>query len=1018
MTEAPGTPRKLQILEPLALPAFDRTRPLGRQEEAPSSPAPTSFTPHGPPAALLVCHGMGQQVRFETLEQLAHCVTHPDYPDVGIRRVTIGSPGEELYRIEMTMADREGEPREVHLYEAYWAPVTEGRVGIRDVLGFLLRAAWNAIRHTEGDVFQRWMFGRTQSLPIRAASTRLRLAAAGLAILSLIAINTFVSMLVLSRIIGGPSTGWPDQAFLRLLFWELAALAVVLAVPAAMLIGIHKRSGKVSDPKQPPPKHPATRVALFGAVGAIILVGAAIAVSAALTAGPWFHTAFAGWKPLGPWMKGFLAFLWAVTLGVSAMVRFFLIQYVGDVAAYVSANWVDKFSDVRKEIQKISCGVATAIYTAREGARFAYGDVLVVGHSLGSVVAYDTLNAMLRDGQTAAMPLDVARRTRSLVTFGSPLNKTAFIFSTQMHEGDEVREALANAVQPLIQSYDHRPEQWINLYSSEDWIGGKIEFYDDHVVPATSAGARSVDDAIVEKRVRNVEDLYANTPLGAHTEHWASPQLKKVLSEALPAASEAASPFAELPVELHVSALDDFSPESMSRRVVEIDTSRFDDLLAQLKSLKLEMEVKDELQRSSASPRPMEKSAPEPSPSVAPPPLSPAPAPPASSQSPSPQMAPAPASEPMKAPLPRAIPPRVALSTGSTGAPGPEATTSRAAPPAPAQDGGLYEVWFATNRMRMSDPDPARRFGPALEAGGVVHHGRCMVEIPKTHKFGSVGTAWWKRWRKLQFADDHLRIRDLVECASPDEAIATMRDRILGLTEDDRQALVYLHGYNVSFEGAALRAAQIGFDLKVPGITAFFSWPSTASLEGYFADRERVEASENAITEFLVRLARESGARTVHLLAHSMGNYGLARAVQRIAARAADAAPLRFGQIILAAPDVSVQLFQELAQVYPRLSTRTTMYASARDRALGLSRFLQDAARAGYTPPITVVPGIDTVEVTSIDLTLLGHGYYAEAEPVLYDIQQLLAEDAPPKKRLRLRSVKSTDGSEYWQIGA
>jgi len=40
------------------------------------------------------------------------------------------------------------------------------------------------------------------------------------------------------------------------------------------------------------------------------------------------------------------------------------------------------------------------------------------------------------------------------------------------------------------------------------------------------------------------------------------------------------------------------------------------------------------------------------------------------------------------------------------------------------------------------------------------------------------------------------------------------------------QALVYLYGYNVGFEDAAIQAAQIGFDLKVPGATAFFRWPS------------------------------------------------------------------------------------------------------------------------------------------------------------------------------------------------
>ena len=65
------------------------------------------------------------------------------------------------------------------------------------------------------------------------------------------------------------------------------------------------------------------------------------------------------------------------------------------------------------------------------------------------------------------------------------------------------------------------------------------------------------------------------------------------------------------------------------------------------------------------------------------------------------------------------------------------------------------------------------------------------------------------------------------------------------------------------------------------------------------------------------------------------------------------------------------------------------------------------------------MPDIDTIEVTNIDLTLLGHGYYAEAEAVLYDISELLKHDADPDKRLRIRPVPSPDArSRYWTIGA
>jgi esterase/lipase superfamily enzyme len=67
--------------------------------------------------------------------------------------------------------------------------------------------------------------------------------------------------------------------------------------------------------------------------------------------------------------------------------------------------------------------------------------------------------------------------------------------------------------------------------------------------------------------------------------------------------------------------------------------------------------------------------------------------------------------------------------------------------------------------------------------------------------------------------------------------------------------VIFVHGYNVSFEQAALRAAQIGFDLSVKGAMGFFSWPSQGTLGGYISDEASVEASEAAIMEFMTDFA-------------------------------------------------------------------------------------------------------------------------------------------------------------------
>jgi esterase/lipase superfamily enzyme len=110
--------------------------------------------------------------------------------------------------------------------------------------------------------------------------------------------------------------------------------------------------------------------------------------------------------------------------------------------------------------------------------------------------------------------------------------------------------------------------------------------------------------------------------------------------------------------------------------------------------------------------------------------------------------------------------------------------------------------------------------------------------------------------------------------------------------EGERSALVFIYGFNVTFQEAAIRAAQIGFDLKVRGIVGLFSWPSKGRLGplDYTADEAGIEASETHISDFLIGFAEKAQAERVHVIAHSMGNRGLLRAVQQIVETAARSA--------------------------------------------------------------------------------------------------------------------------------
>jgi len=332
--------------------------------------------------------------------------------------------------------------------------------------------------------------------------------------------------------------------------------------------------------------------------------------------------------------------------------------------------------------------------------------------------------------------------------------------------------------------------------------------------------------------------------------------------------------------------------------------------------------------------------------------------------------------------------------------------------PRNTNDNADYTVWFGTNRKPNDSESLQLSFSKSRDTK--IHYGYCRVFIPKSHKIGSTGSSWWQRLRSG--IDDRLKLIE-VKGMVTDDYWSAISSRLAKLEASERDAVIFIHGYNVSFENAAMRAAQIGFDLSVKGAMAFFSWPSQGVLKGYSADEATIEASEPFIAEFIEDFVTRSGAAKVHIIAHSMGNRGVLRAIDRIANKTQRRTGVLIGQVILAAADVDADTFRNLCGAYGRVSRRTTLYVSSRDHAIEASRWLHDFARAGLLPPIMVVPGIDTINVTNVDLTKLGHGYVADARGVLEDMHQLLVYDAPPDRRFSLRQGETDAGERYWIIG-
>lgn len=297
-------------------------------------------------------------------------------------------------------------------------------------------------------------------------------------------------------------------------------------------------------------------------------------------------------------------------------------------------------------------------------------------------------------------------------------------------------------------------------------------------------------------------------------------------------------------------------------------------------------------------------------------------------------------------------------------------------------------------------------------ADGRVELGLCEVTIPKVHTVGELEAPSILRLEVKPVASQHVILRK-TERLQDESFYAMLKERV---TASPRKELfIFVHGFNVTFEDAARRTAQIHHDLHYEGAPVFFSWPANNKFVlTYKADEANVSWSAAHLKQFLLDVTHNSEAKSINLIAHSMGNRALTAVLKELQMELRDESRL-FNQVILAAPDIDADEFrQSIAPSLTKTANRITLYVSARDEALAASQLVHRGSRAGDAGRgLVVVPGIDTIDVTPIDTSPWGHTYYGSSDPVLRDLGLLMSQSAAPGQRLWLAPAE-IDGLPYW----
>jgi len=296
---------------------------------------------------------------------------------------------------------------------------------------------------------------------------------------------------------------------------------------------------------------------------------------------------------------------------------------------------------------------------------------------------------------------------------------------------------------------------------------------------------------------------------------------------------------------------------------------------------------------------------------------------------------------------------------------------------------GTSKVDLLVATTRAADDNPAVLFSGERGTGLAVNAVDVSIPPDANRKVGQV------QWPNRLPADP---LRDFVTVSvDPLEGERAGETWLKSHMPKSRRVLVFVHGFNNRYEDAVYRFAQIVHDSHADVAPVVFTWPSRASIFDYNYDKESTNYSRDALEELLTRTAANPAVSDVTIMAHSMGTWLTVEALRQMAIRNGHLAS-KINNVILASPDLDVDVFGRQFASLGKDKPHFTIFVSQDDRALALSRRISgNVDRLGQIDP-SAEPyrsKLEAAGITVLDLTKLkggdrlNHGKFAESPEVV-----------------------------------
>lgn len=249
-----------------------------------------------------------------------------------------------------------------------------------------------------------------------------------------------------------------------------------------------------------------------------------------------------------------------------------------------------------------------------------------------------------------------------------------------------------------------------------------------------------------------------------------------------------------------------------------------------------------------------------------------------------------------------------------------------------------HEIFVATTRMRAAK-DPRQVFD--AERSLTTSYARVDMTVPKLHQLGHIERA------KGAAPSDPARHFTAERVAYYRDAQVFAKALGKDIARRGDRVLVFVHGFNNGFDDGVYRVTQIVHDTGYSGSAVLFSWASAGATTGYIYDKESANAARDDLESTLKMLARTK-ARSIDIIAHSMGTWVTMEALRQLAIEGDRDLSGKLGNVVLASPDIDVDVFKKQMLRYGKPDRPFTVLLSGDDRALWLSSLISgDKPRVG-----------------------------------------------------------------------